>query len=644
MNTSLFAELRNIFAQYNVDARIQQHLLSQLQQQQNTLETLQQTIDQLPQLVCRYDRHGNIEYSNAAFQNFFGLSATITHEQQINDFIPIGMPEQRSTRLDRLFQMPTTIVSDVQLEDIHGRIITYQWTETSLLNANGEIVAIQGYGTEVGMRDLIPKILQGTIENYRRIVQHLHGVFVLVFDLDLRFLLSDGTYLNGPGRVDLRTLEGKSIFDVWSDTHLDIMHAAYTDILDGHAQDFEYRDNGNTFNVVGVPIQDLDGNVAYGVVLMIDISPQKRLQHQSKQQLSLIADHIDDILFVYNPLLNQVEYLSDAYHRSFDLTHNPTSTNPLWLIREVHPADRPKVYAFWREGRIFQDLAFLEVRLKPKIHTTEEHWILIRTFPVRGDENQVIRVVGIVKDITAQRQEDAQFISAELEQERIRILTEFIDKAAHEFRTPLSIINTNAYLMTNTSEPERQQRYRQIIERQVQSISHLVERLVLMAKLDGLQALKRHTVILQGVVRELLAKVQHRITDQNVQLNLLLPEERIQLEADAHYLGVAITELVDNALKVLPVGGTLTVQLAMSDDWYVIMILDTGGGIEMEHIGHIFKRFYRADMAHTTKGFGLGLPIARRIIELHGGHITVESGKEGSRFTIFLPIQEIPDT
>jgi len=100
----------------------------------------------------------------------------------------------------------------------------------------------------------------------------------------------------------------------------------------------------------------------------------------------------------------------------------------------------------------------------------------------------------------------------------------------------------------------------------------------------------------------------------------------------------ALRELIENAKRHTPDGGRITVNAQIRDAFIVISVQDNGEGIEEEYLTRIFETFWRADDAHSTPGLGLGLSIAQRIVEKHGGHIAVESVPgQGSTFTVWLP-------
>jgi heavy metal sensor kinase len=218
---------------------------------------------------------------------------------------------------------------------------------------------------------------------------------------------------------------------------------------------------------------------------------------------------------------------------------------------------------------------------------------------------------------------------------------QFSADASHELQTPLTILRGEMEVALRM--PRSTEEYRRILEsglEEIDRISRLVEGLLLLARSEA-RALKMDlkTVNLLPLLEEVHEQAAAPASNRNVTLSLDAAEP-VAAKGDQALLKRAISNLVDNAVKYTPAGGRVTLSLEQRDGWARVGIEDTGIGIPLEEQARIFDRFYRSQEALSMGegGYGLGLCIARSIVETHGGRIELESGPgRGSRFTILLP-------
>lgn len=251
-----------------------------------------------------------------------------------------------------------------------------------------------------------------------------------------------------------------------------------------------------------------------------------------------------------------------------------------------------------------------------------------------------ILALAFVADVTERKQFERQNLELVLERERTDILAKFIRDAAHELRTPLSIINTNLYLMSRVSEAERLDELRSRIQAQTDSLSGLIDAMTLMMRLDDDDIRSDPAVVnINTTLRAIISRMQESLAAKPIYLTMNLCSYPLLVRGDAGNLAIALTCLLDNAQRYTPAGGSITLTSQADQQHVVITIADTGIGMSSAVQERIFERFFRADEARTTRGFGLGLPIARRIIEKHQGSILVESAPgQGSTFQVRLPL------
>jgi PAS domain S-box-containing protein len=251
-------------------------------------------------------------------------------------------------------------------------------------------------------------------------------------------------------------------------------------------------------------------------------------------------------------------------------------------------------------------------------------------------------LLTVSKNITEHKQAEQQRLELAIERERIQILSNFITEASHEFKTPLSIVNTSAYLLGKTTDPDKKGQQIHQIKDQVKSITKLVDALTLMTKLDsGGQDFVLVEIDLNEILRVVCHGIQSAFQEGNLDCVIELSEKPMLLRGDSGYLKQALQHILDNAVHCTQEGDRITIRSYQRAGHAIIEIIDTGDGISDDDLPHIFERFYRADKAGTTRGFGLGLPIAKAIVELHQGCIELESeAGKGSTFRILIPVSE----
>jgi len=269
----------------------------------------------------------------------------------------------------------------------------------------------------------------------------------------------------------------------------------------------------------------------------------------------------------------------------------------------------------------------------------QQRWIRLESHP-RKLENGDVTWDGLHQDITDQKLAQERELELKLEQERRHLLTTFFQNAAHEFRTPLATINSGIYLMSRSDDPDRRAQKAEQIEMQVKRITRLVDSLLLMTRLESNGTLATDQVDIASILQSVCAAAEKTCARVH-QLTCDTAPDLPSILGDADYLSDAFQQIIDNACRFTPEGGKIEVQARSVDDHIWIEIRDSGSGIPQDVLPRIFETFWRKDAAHTTPGFGLGLPIAQQIVERHGGTITVES-EEGHGTTIRVILTPSP--
>lgn len=225
----------------------------------------------------------------------------------------------------------------------------------------------------------------------------------------------------------------------------------------------------------------------------------------------------------------------------------------------------------------------------------------------------------------------------------------FISDFSHEFRTPINSLSGFAQLLAEDDLTDAERReYAEIIVEESRRLSGLSERILLLSKMEAASILPDVEMVdIAEQLRRAVALLNRRTSDKGLAIDISL--DGCTIPGNADYLAQLWTNLLDNAIKFSPEGGRIGIALyggrqgeegvANAGGDAVVWISDEGCGMDIETRAHIFERFYQGDTSHTSAGSGLGLALCRRIVELHGGTVDVQSAPgKGSVFEVRLPL------
>jgi signal transduction histidine kinase len=222
----------------------------------------------------------------------------------------------------------------------------------------------------------------------------------------------------------------------------------------------------------------------------------------------------------------------------------------------------------------------------------------------------------------------------------------FLATVSHELRTPLnSILGWARLLSEGTLDRETLARGLATIQRNAQIQVQLIEDILDTTRaISGKLHLELSTLDLAQVARAAFDGVKPSADAKQLELQLLVPEETLRVRGDSDRLQQAVGNLLANAVKFTPVGGSIRVELSSSEQSVTVSVQDTGKGIAKQFLPHVFDRFRQEDDAATRRhsGLGLGLALVRHIVAAHGGSVSARSEGEGrgASFSITLPSEQ----
>jgi PAS domain S-box-containing protein len=354
---------------------------------------------------------------------------------------------------------------------------------------------------------------------------------------------------------------------------------------------------------------------------------------ESEARFRHMAETMPQIL-CWTDVDGKVQYTNDRW-RSYTgfLEHGPD------VLEQIIPAeDRERIFSRWAQCRIAARPFEAEFRMRRKSDGALR-WFLARALPVCGEDRRVHGWIGTATDINDQKSAAEELKNAD------RRKDQFLATLAHELRNPLAcIFNAVRFMRLQEALDPDLQNARDIIDRQAQHLVRLVDDLLDISRLTlDKVVLHREHVSLRNVIstaldatRPLLEALHHRLT-------LTGEAEPIYVHADITRLCQVFTNLLNNAAKYTPSGGCISVHVAREDRNAVIVVGDTGVGIPPEMLTRIFDLFTQVNRSDgSNDGLGIGLTLARQLIEMHGGTITAHSNGsgQGSEFTVRIPIHE----
>lgn len=344
--------------------------------------------------------------------------------------------------------------------------------------------------------------------------------------------------------------------------------------------------------------------------------------------------------FNMNALSQEKEQLASILSSMADgvITFNRDGT----ILVTNPPADRFLQYWYYEKGdysinteaipskvmELFQLAVDTEKDQIGEISLQGRHWAILVS-PLYS--NQFIRgAVAVIRDMTEERKLD-------------KLRQDFIANVSHELRTPISMLQgySEAIVDDIAETQEDKREMARVIYDESLRMGRLVNELLDLARMEATQVeLTIEDVNLSSFILRIIRKFQGLAKEKDIQLSSETIYEGLQFSFDPDRIEQVLTNLIDNAIRHTPKGGTVNMAIINEEKGIIMEVTDSGSGIPEDDLPFVFERFYKADKARTRgrAGTGLGLAIAKNIVEAHHGHISVQSKfNHGTTFSFFLP-------
>jgi PAS domain S-box-containing protein len=281
-----------------------------------------------------------------------------------------------------------------------------------------------------------------------------------------------------------------------------------------------------------------------------------------------------------------------------------------------------------------------------------DNYVSTTKIPRYNDEGKIIGLIGITRDITCRM----QLMQADEEKERLnkklhsmeeldKLKSEFVSKVSHELRTPLAIIKESLNLVFEGILGGISERQKDVLGQANNYVSHLqrlIEELLDFSRIETGRMKLRYTMVnIKDLINNSADYYKKLSFEKDIDLVYHLPKKDINVFLDGEKILQVLNNLLDNALKFTERGGKVTISLKVLTDKIIVEVADNGIGISKNEFNKLFNKFSQVSNSHKVKnkGIGLGLSIAKEIVERHGGSIWAKSRiGVGSKFYFSLPV------
>ena len=370
----------------------------------------------------------------------------------------------------------------------------------------------------------------------------------------------------------------------------------------------------------------------------------------ARSRLAAIVESAEDAI-ISKTLEGIVTSWNAGAQRMFGYTADEIIGRPITvLIPPGHSDEEPQILSRLRRGERIEHYETQRVRKDGSIID-----LSLTVSPIRDRSGTIIGASKVARDISdRKRWEEIERRALRQAQEARqqaeaanRVKDEFLATVSHELRTPLTaVVGWVRMLRAGQLDSRRTEKALEVIDRNIRSQAQLIEDLLDISRITmGKLRLDVRPILPNDVIRAAVESVAFAAEAREILIQQILDSGIGPIRGDFERLQQVVWNLLSNAIKFTPKGGRVQIVLERVNSHVEIRVSDNGKGIDPEFLPHIFQRFTQADTVITRRqgGLGLGLAIARSIIELHGGSIAAHSeGREkGSTFVLSLPIMAI---
>lgn len=600
-------------------------------------------LENISEAVIATDAHFRITTWNAAAERLYGWTRAEALGQEPSELLRVDYLEHTQEDIRDAFLRDGVWKGDLRHVCRDGRVLQVQVIISTLWDERGQFSGTVNICRDVSALREMERSLKSHQARLLAVINSTDNL-IWSFDREYRILTVNKAFRQLYSREFGSDLHpGMSLFAHIGATASALWRERYDKVLNGEQQRFEVTLGDLLYDVALTPIRQEDGSISGGTGFARDVTEERRLREDLNAQRArfegIFTQAADGIAVCdVNRTFTHVNDAARRFAWSEPQGSHLDELRTVWgtlitdggteLPREQWPVERAL------RGEIVRNQ---ELKLR---HPDGTLFVLMcSTAPLRDLQGAIVGTLSTFYDFTERHRAEEHSRALETERTRSQIISQFVRDASHEFRNPLSVVISSTHLLSRVDQPERKQRYVDRINDQVLKINQLLEALETVSRLDGTEHIFPERLSLSQLINATLNEIRQKARDKQQTLALKLSTPVTHVDADPLELPTALKHLIDNAICYSPEGGAITIQVEGDDQWVRINVIDNGPGIDPEHHEAIFHRFFRVDDARTISGFGLGLSIAQRIAQLHGGDIDLTSAPgQGARFTLRLPV------